>query len=65
MICASVAIEGEEYLKQALEKGKGVIALGAHLRRKFYYDCPRVAAEGHPFSILVKHPPDAKISPFT
>src|SRR5690349_6024394 len=29
MIRANVAVEGEEYLRQALAKGKGVIALGA------------------------------------
>ena len=61
MICASVAIEGEEYLKQALEKGKGVIALGAHLGN-FTMIGPRVAAAGHPFSILVKHPPDQRLA---
>jgi KDO2-lipid IV(A) lauroyltransferase len=61
MICASVAIEGEEYLKQALEKGKGVIALGAHLGN-FTMIGPRVAAAGYPFSILVKHPSDQRLA---
>jgi KDO2-lipid IV(A) lauroyltransferase len=60
-ICASVALEGEEYLKQALEKGKGVIALGAHLGN-FTMIGPRVAASGYPFSILVKHPPDERLA---
>src|SRR4051812_45540116 len=45
-ICASVAIEGEEYLKRASEKGKGVIALGAHLGN-FTMIGPRVAAVGY------------------
>ena len=61
MICASVAIEGEEYLKRALEKGKGVIALGAHLGN-FTMIGPRLAAAGYPFSILVKHPPDQRLA---
>jgi len=60
-LCASVAIEGEEYLKQALEKGKGVIALGAHLGN-FTMIAPRLAAAGYPFSILVKHPKDQRMA---
>jgi len=61
MICASVTVEGEEHLKQALEKRKGVIALGAHLGN-FTMIAPRLAAAGYPFSILVKHPPDQRLS---
>jgi KDO2-lipid IV(A) lauroyltransferase len=61
MICASVAIEGEEYLKRALEKGKGVIALGAHLGN-FTMIGPRLTAAGYPFSVLVKHPPDQRLA---
>src|SRR5262245_45787377 len=60
-LCASVAIEGEEHLKQALEKGKGVIALGAHLGN-FTMIGPRLAAAGYPFSILVRHPPDQRLA---
>jgi len=60
-ICANVAIEGEEYLKRALEKGNGVIALGAHLGN-FTMIGTRVAAAGYPFSILVKHPPDQRLA---
>jgi Kdo2-lipid IVA lauroyltransferase/acyltransferase len=60
-ICASVAIEGEEHLKRALEKGKGVIALGAHLGN-FTMIGPRLAAAGYPFSVLVKHPPDQRLA---
>ena len=60
-LCASVAIEGEEYLKRALEKGKGVIALGTHLGN-FTMIGTRLAAAGYPFSILVKHPPDQRLA---
>jgi Kdo2-lipid IVA lauroyltransferase/acyltransferase len=61
MICASVAIQGEEYLKRALEKGKGVIAFGAHLGN-FTMIGPRLAAAGYPVSIVVKHPPDRRLA---
>src|SRR5262245_39201819 len=61
MICASVATEGEEYLKRALEKGKGVIAISAHLGN-FTMIGPRLAAAGYPFSIVVKHPPDQRLA---
>jgi KDO2-lipid IV(A) lauroyltransferase len=60
-ICASVAIEGEEYLKRALEKGKGVIALGAHLGN-FTMIGPRLAAAGYLFSTLVRQPPDQRLA---
>jgi Kdo2-lipid IVA lauroyltransferase/acyltransferase len=58
---ASVTIEGEEYLKRALAKGKGAIALGAHLGN-FTMMGPRLAAAGYPSSILVKHPPDQRLA---
>ena len=60
-LCARVAIEGEEHLKRALEKGKGVIAFGVHLGN-FTMIGPRLAAAGYPFSILVKHPPDERLA---
>jgi len=44
-----------------LEKGKGVIAFGAHLGN-FTMIGPRLAAAGYPFSILVKHPPDQRLA---
>lgn len=61
MICASVAVEGERYLQEAFEKGKGVIALGPHLGN-FTMIAPRLAAAGYPFSILVKHPKDQRMA---
>src|SRR5262245_52151488 len=60
-ICASVAIQGEEHLKRALEKGKGVIALSAHVGN-FTMIGPRLAAAGYPFSIVVKQPPDQRLA---
>jgi len=61
MICASVAIQGEEYLKQALARGNGVIALSAHLGN-FTMIGPRLAAAGYPFSVVVKHPRDQRFA---
>ena len=57
-ICAAVAIEGEEHLKRALAKGKGVIALSAHLGN-FTIIGVRLGASGYPFTALVKQPRDA------
>jgi KDO2-lipid IV(A) lauroyltransferase len=56
-IVSSVSIEGEEHLKQALAKGKGVLALSAHLGA-FTMIGPRLAAGDYPFSIVVKQPKD-------
>jgi KDO2-lipid IV(A) lauroyltransferase len=56
-IVSTVAMEGEEHLKQALGKGRGVLALSAHLGA-FTMIGPRVAARGYPFSAVVKQPGD-------
>jgi KDO2-lipid IV(A) lauroyltransferase len=56
-----IAMEGEEHLKNALAKGKGVIALSAHLGA-FTLIGPRIAAAGYPFSVVVKHPPDDRFA---
>jgi KDO2-lipid IV(A) lauroyltransferase len=56
-IVSSVSMEGEEHLKQALAKGKGVLALSAHLGA-FTMIGPRLAAGDYPLSIVVKQPKD-------
>jgi KDO2-lipid IV(A) lauroyltransferase len=56
-----VTIEGEDHLKRALAKGKGVIALSAHLGA-FTLIGPRLAAGGYRFSVVVKHPPDERFA---
>jgi KDO2-lipid IV(A) lauroyltransferase len=56
-IVSKVAMEGEEHLKQALARGKGVLALSAHLGA-FTMIGPRLAAGDYPFSIVVKQPKD-------
>ena len=48
-------MEGEEHLKRALAKGKGVIALSAHLGA-FTMIGGRLAAAGYPFSSRRKTP---------
>ena len=60
-ILSTVAIEGEEYLKRALTKGRGVIALSAHLGN-FTMIGARVAAAGYPFSVVVKQPRDQRMA---
>jgi KDO2-lipid IV(A) lauroyltransferase len=56
-----IALEGEAHLKHALAKGKGVIALSAHLGA-FTLIGPRLAAAGYSFSAVVKHPADERFA---
>ena len=56
-ILSAVTLEGEEHLKPALERKKGVIALSAHLGN-FTLIGARLAAEGYPFSVIVKQTKD-------
>jgi KDO2-lipid IV(A) lauroyltransferase len=60
-IAAAIALDGEEHLQRALAKGKGVIALSAHLGA-FTMIGPRLGASGYAFSVLVKHPNDARLA---
>ena len=57
VIRSTVAVEGEEFLQQALAKGRGVIALSAHLGN-FTLMGACLWAAGYPFSVVVKHPRD-------
>ncbi len=56
-IVSTIAIEGEEHLRQALARGKGVLALSAHLGA-FTMIGARMGAAGYPFSVVVKQPRD-------
>lgn len=60
-ICSAVAMEGEEHLRRALERGKGVIALSAHLGN-FTMIGARLAAGGYSFSAVVKQPKDPRFA---
>ncbi len=55
-----VTIQGIENLEAALAKGKGIIALGAHIGN-FVLPGARLGMEGYPFSILVRRPPGQRI----
>jgi Kdo2-lipid IVA lauroyltransferase/acyltransferase len=52
---AKINLTGEEHLQRALAKGKGVLALSAHLGG-FTLIGGRLAAAGYPFSVVVKQP---------
>jgi KDO2-lipid IV(A) lauroyltransferase len=60
-IGATIALEGEEHVKTALAKGKGVIGLSAHLGG-FTLIGGRLVAAGYPCSIVVKQPNDAHLA---
>jgi len=56
-----VDVRGEEHLRQALARGKGVIALSAHLGN-FTLIGARLAVGGYPFSVVVKQPRDRRFA---
>jgi Kdo2-lipid IVA lauroyltransferase/acyltransferase len=60
-ILETVAIEGEEHLKRALARGRGVIALSAHLGN-FTVIGIRLAAGGYSFTALIKQPRDERFA---
>jgi KDO2-lipid IV(A) lauroyltransferase len=56
-----VEMKGEEHLTRAMAKGKGVIALSAHLGN-FTLIGVRLAAAGYSFSALIKQPRDPRFA---
>lgn len=60
-IRSSITVEGMKNLEAALAKGKGVIALGAHIGN-FVLVGARLGMEGLPFSTLFRLPRDKGIS---
>ncbi len=60
-ILATIALEGEEHIQRALQQGKGVLALSAHLGA-FTMIGARLAAGGFPFSVVVKQPADERFA---
>ena len=60
-ILSTIALEGEEHVQRALENGRGVLALSAHLGG-FTLIGPRLAAGGFPFSVVVKQPADKRFA---
>jgi KDO2-lipid IV(A) lauroyltransferase len=63
-IISNIALAGEEHLQAALKKGKGVLALSAHLGG-FTLIGGRLAAGGYPFSVVVKRPADERFAQLT
>ena len=63
-IISTIKLEGEEHIRRALEKGKGVLALSAHLG-SFTLIGGRLAASGYPFSVIIKHPADERFAKLT
>lgn len=55
-----ISLEGKENLDTALAKGRGVIAVSAHLGN-FTIMGPKLAAEGYPFNIITKDLVDPRI----
>jgi KDO2-lipid IV(A) lauroyltransferase len=53
MTLNSIRIQGRENLDRALENGKGVVAVSAHLGN-FTLIGPKMVSAGYPFSMLVK-----------
>jgi KDO2-lipid IV(A) lauroyltransferase len=56
-----VAIEGREHLDAALRRGRGAIALSAHLGN-FFLLGSRLAVEGYPVQVLVRPAADPRIA---
>lgn len=60
-LCSRIAFQGEEHLKRAMEKGKGIVALSAHLGN-FALIGARLVAAGYPCSVVVKQPRDERFA---
>jgi KDO2-lipid IV(A) lauroyltransferase len=60
-IISNARLDGEEHLQRALARGRGVLALSAHLG-SFATIGARLAASGYPFSVVVKHPRDERFA---
>lgn len=54
-------IEGREHLEQAIARGKGVVAVSAHMGN-FPLIGPRLIAEGYRFAIVLRDPKDSKMA---
>ncbi len=62
-ILSLVTVKGIENLHDALKKGKGVIALGAHIGN-FVMAGTRLGIDGYPFHILFRIPADKGVQSF-
>ncbi|MFQ5835664.1 MAG: lysophospholipid acyltransferase family protein [bacterium] len=62
-ILSIAKVKGIENLQRALAKGKGVIALGAHIGN-FVMAGTRLGIDGYPFHILFRIPDDKRVQRF-
>ncbi len=62
-VLSLVRVKGIDNLHGALAKGKGVIALGAHIGN-FMMVGTRLGIDGYPFHVLFRLPPDERIRSF-
>jgi len=60
-LCARIEIKGEERLREALARNKGVIALSAHFGN-FIMIGPRLVAQGYDFNVVIKLPREERFA---
>ena len=60
-LCARIEIKGEERLRKALARNKGVIALSGHFGN-FIMIGPRLVAQGYDFSVVIKLPQEERFA---
>ncbi len=60
-LCSRIEIQGEERLRAALARKKGVIALSAHFGN-FTIIGPRLVAQGYDFSVVIKLPQESRFA---
>lgn len=56
-----VSVEGLDHLNDALKRGRGVVAVSAHIGN-FPLIGPRLIAEGHHFSLVLREPKDSMLA---
>ena len=60
-LCSRIEIKGEERLREALARKKGVIAVSAHFGN-FAIIGPRLVAQGYEFSVVIKMPREPRLA---
>ena len=53
-----MSVDGLEHLERALNRGRGAVAVSAHMGN-FLLIGPRLVAEGYPFSVVLRDPKDS------
>ncbi len=60
-LCSRIDIEGEEHLREALARKKGVLAMSAHFGN-FGIIGPRLVAQGYEFSVVIRMPREPRFA---